>query len=820
MKKKTKDRSTSKPKETAPASSDLGTSAARSSRGRGGTDGTRGGRGRGSDRARGSSRGGRGNHNATNGARHTKADAVPMSDSSVAVTQSPGWDSSVQADNTSLDASWENVTAEAAQAIAEVSKPSSKPDGTRSWASMFAKPKPAPAPPKVPATTSPEITSTPASKPDDDLPGLPPPVAVNEISEVPNTPPESEPNSSDVPNLTPPADELTETNLEQVPDASGPPATATAVSTTASTMDPRNAGTPLPPFQGKGNPRPPMGGFATTAWKAATGGRSASFQRKIHEQEESVVMPSKHAVDRAAVQFGSMGLGATSEDVDVDSDREDAETRAQPPQHSPVAPRASLPPAPQQTPFAPQAPSIETQSTPRQAPGLPPVTNTTASQQDQPLSAAESLVNPSNYGYNQFTDRYGTQGPSQTQKSYEPFGQQPQPPQTDTYPSSSQPQQSQPQAPISSAGNDMTSFYTTDNQRNTYQNNIYGNYQSQEPGNAQPRTGSAFGTSASQPGAQYATSHNPPGRFNQAGEAQNSGHSTPNPSLPVNQPHHMPQGQPGGQHGGYPYQSYPYNAGYSSYYVNHMGGNTHLYGRDRLPFDDVRRYDDQYISQNHQYQYNGSQAGYGGGMFGGKQGAFGQAHQGYGMSPQTSYDQQSASPANTGAFGSQLPSTGRESAATGGLTNYGRSGSTQPSENPPQQFPGTATSGGHTNVSDVFGRSQSGFQGHGHGVGAGSNEESLRGYNDNSKGPGGPSPALGQPGGRPGSAANPQGQGGYSGYPSHMNQQMHGQQGSQYGGAPGHQSGSQNQGYGGYGGYGGNYYGSSNRGGWAANYGH
>ena len=807
VKKKTKDKTVPKSKDSVLTAPELVASAPnRVGRGRGGSESSRGGRVRGSDRGRGSNRGGRGNHvAATNGTRAPKADIVTTSEPLATEAASTGWDSTTAQTDNMLDSSWEHVTPESVQvAAAEADKTSSKFDSNRSWASMFAKPKPAPTPPKsqpAPPTTE-KVAQSPEQPAADpiDLQGLPPP-PVNEISEIPNTPPTSDVNTQDVPTITPSADELTETNLEQVPDSSNPPATTTAASTVASTLDPRSVGTPL----SKSVARPPMGGYATTAWKAAgTAGRSASFQRKIQEQQEAVVMPGKHAVDRATVQFGSMGLNGTPEDLDFDSDREDAETRAQPPQHSPVAPRASLPPAPQSqqsAAFPPQAQVVEQQTTPRQAPGLPPVNH-----QDQPLSGEQT-----NYGYSQFNDRYGSQTQTATgQKPFEPFGQQ-QPSQQDNYPPTSQPQQSAQ----STSGNDTSSFYTTDNQRNTYQNNLYGNYQSQqqESGNPPNRAGSAFGTTAGQPASQYATSH-PQGRFNQ-GEAQASGNSTPNPvpgQQPPNQPPQMPQGQPGSQHGGY---GYPYSYGnYYSNYMNHMNQNSHLYGRERPLFDDVRRYDDQYISQNPQY-------GYGGVFGGGKQGMYGQGHQGYGMSPQASYDQHSGSPANTSAFGSQHPSNREPSS---GLGNYGRSGSTQPSENS-QQFPGTGATS-HNSVSDVFGRSQPGYQGHNQGLGGG-NEESLRTYNDKSQS--GPSPALGQPGNRPGSAVNAQGQNqgqsGYSGYPNQMNQQMHSQQGSQYGGAPsgfaGHQSGNQNQGYGGYGGgYGGNIYGNNSRGGWGGSYGH
>ena len=75
-------------------------------------------------------------------------------------------------------------------------------------------------------------------------------------------------------------------------------------------------------------------------------------------------MPGNREVDRAAVQFGAFNLNGSGEE-DVDGDREEPETRGQPPQHSPVAPRASLPPVPQPTSVP------ETFPTPKQSAGLP-----------------------------------------------------------------------------------------------------------------------------------------------------------------------------------------------------------------------------------------------------------------------------------------------------------------------------------------------------------------------------------------------------------------------------------------------------------------
>jgi hypothetical protein len=169
---------------------------------------------------------------------------------------------------------------------------------------------------------------------------------------------------------------LTETNLEQVPDESIPQPSATAASTAASSWDPRStAGTSTPYSALQTQPsstRPPASGFQASALKATgSSGRTPSFQRRVLDQEEAVRMPGNREVDRAAVQFGAFSLNGSG-DEDVDGDREEPETRAQPPQHSPVAPRATLPPAPQQA-----APVPETLPTPKQSAGLPAATHPT-----------------------------------------------------------------------------------------------------------------------------------------------------------------------------------------------------------------------------------------------------------------------------------------------------------------------------------------------------------------------------------------------------------------------------------------------------------
>ena len=869
VKKKTKDRAQPKPKEnSAPVNETANVKI--NGRGRGGSESVRGARSRGSDRARGISRGGRAS-SAVNAPRNPKPDKAP------ADVPAPEKDETAKVDgvemaaddvspaeNTNLSSSWENINAADAHVgapPAETPQASSRPDGTRSWASMFAKPKAAPVP--VPKKTSqPPPSAEAPSEPSlvDNLvatepiaPDLPQPLPVQDHEPI--DPERSQPirdvSSGQVADITPSKDELTESNLEQVADVSAPAPTATAASTVASTLDARVAsGASQVPSS-----RPPMGGFATSAYKAtATPGRTTSFQRKIMEQQEAVVMPGKHAVDRAAVQFGSLGLNGESEEWE--GDREDPETRAQPPQHSPIAPRASLPPAVQFQ--GPLSQSGTAEPAPKQAPGLPPANPHAFGHLSQGDQAPSHPAPQQGYSYNQFSNRNGppttqAEAAAPAQKPYEPFGSQLQSQYSGFPPTASTESQAFAQTSQasgqSSAPGDM-SYYSTDNQRHPYQPYYAGIGQQSQPSPreapAQQRVGSAVGTSGAEQPSQHVphqTQSQFQARYGQIGEGTNSGNSTPNPPGPHGHGHQgssavyqAGQGQAGGQQGGFPYshQYYNYPQQYSSY------GSQHPYGRERPMFDDARRYEDSYMSHNPSYGYGAGQAGYGGGPFGGaghKQGMYGQSHQGYGQ--HSSYNQDPSSAAAPGGYGQQGNSN-QETGASG-FGAFGRSGSTQPADNQ-QQYPGGAP-GSFGGMSDVYGRSGPSYPGQSQSMsnhqGSQQNaaEESLRAYQDNAKMAGGPSPASNAPGRRPGSAANngqmPGGistsQGQSQSYGSYPGSQMHGQHGSQYGAGPGgigghHQSGAQghlNSGYGQYGGaVGGSYYGSNSRGGWGGNYGH
>lgn len=204
---------------------------------------------------------------------------------------------------------------------------------------------------------------------------------------------------------------------------------------------------------------------------------------------------------------------------------------------------------------------------------------------------------------------------------------------------------------------------------------------------------------------------------------------------------------------------------------------------------------------------------------------YGQLHHGY--APQSSYE---TSTPGASASGNSSSLQGREPAFTGGFNEYGRSASSQTQS---QQhgsnynaFPGDHQEG--------FGRSPSTMASQ---YSQQPSDSALKPFQEQKSGA---SPNLGPPG-RTGSAANnggyagtqsnfpaPQSQGGFSGYPSHMNQ-LHSNHGSQYGGFGGlggqHQGNAQSHqggGYGNYGagGFGGNNYGNYSRGGWGGNYGH
>ncbi|OQV03798.1 CUE domain-containing protein isoform 2 [Cladophialophora immunda] len=713
-----------KPKEIPPASTDASTRG----RGRGNFEGR--GRGRGAERG---ARGGRGAKSVS--AAHTNGTKpAQTTDGLDSATPAPADAAAVDTAPTNGDAtateSWPNEPGKDSLTSLQTEEPkpasaaapaTAKPGG---WAGLFAKPPPAPAPKKAPAPPPPAVAQP------EQLPVEPEPV----IEEpVPPTEPIAPPPIEAVDYNQEGPNELTEQNLEKLPDTSHPIESATAASTVASTQDPLAA-----PEASKTAARP-VSGYAATALKA-TGGtsRSASFARKVMEQQEAVVMPGNHAIEKAAVQFGKLGLNGP-DDIDVDEDREEPETRTQLPDDSPAAPRASLPPAvpeAQQTPAAaPTQPLAEASATAqRQAPGLP----------SAPQPAHEPSPQTSSAYAEQY--RYG-----QGQKPFDPFGQ---PPTT----------QAQTQEPFSNQVPSQPSTATSQPDYSSYYGRDAYNYYGYGHGQDAQRSGSTFGTSAPDSQGQYATSRPQHGMGQQ--EAQGSGQNTPAPGIPGH-PTQQPSGHMQQNQGhGYPGYGYPsaYNQQYPQYGANYMGSINHRYGVNRPMFDDVRRQENEYYGS--QYNY-GAQNHYGNTY---KSNMYGQPQQGY------SYEH-SSSPANVSGFGRE-----------GG---YGRAGSAQPSE-AQQSAAGSTSFGG---MPDPFGRSSSSF-----GQAQGLAQQHGAHSEDPAK-PSGPSPSM--QGGRPGSAVNSfpgQQQGGLPPPSQHSGQQAFGAY-PQYGGGlgSGHQNTHQNTGYGGYG---------------------
>ncbi|PTB66997.1 hypothetical protein BBK36DRAFT_1199135 [Trichoderma citrinoviride] len=681
----------------------------------------------------------------------------------------------------------------------------------KTWASMLrqstapkvvpALPKEAPAP-KPAEPVEPEPVPETAAAPVEPEPAKPEAEAEAESTPVaeqatPVAPPAATEPAAEI---KPTPDELTETNLEQVVDVSAPPPTDTAASTAAGSWDPRQSppptnATPLSAAQQQQQTqRAATSGFAATALKATTeraAPRTPSFQRRVLDQEEAVRMPGNREVDRAAVQFGAFNL---DDDEDIDGEREEPETRAQPPADSPVAvPRTSLPPATQPVAmpetFAPKP-------TTAPPPGM------------TPNAAQQPIPNTQQFG------RFGQSGPHELsatqQKPLDPFNQgatpASQPPFDNFAAQTSQPPAQQPGAAFSSAPSDYSAYYTANQQdRNPYA--FYGQHFGQQGAHAQPegvpsqqRGFGGYNASQSDNLSQYpqsGTGHNQP-RFGGSTDNQNSGHSTPNPVTQAQQQQPQQQGGPGSQpqaHGQYPGYNHPY---YSNPYY-------------------------------HQYY-----SGYGQGGFGpyGKGAIYGQP---YGVSPNAPYDHTSS----PGTFGPS--SLHRDSPLGSGLGDYGRAGSAQAASQPGL---GGSTFG---SMNDSFSRGASSFQSQGQSFSsqtqpsAGSSGDELKPFGE-TKTSSGPSPSLGAP--RPGSATNtapgqsgslppPQTSqmgGGYGGYPSHL--QGHGLHGSGgYGmgaGAAGNQHSTPYGSYG-QGGFGsGGYYSTAQqqqqgqqqqqRGGWGGNY--
>lgn len=872
----------SKPKKTstkpkAKESAGLTESSGNSRPARGGRGDSGRGRARGAERARGSR--GRAASHATTTNGHRIKDNQQLS---IPTDESSGWGKTTTTDDSTApawgatDSTAETTTTPTlAPAVAStttdpIPQPTSIPPQTaqKTWASMLRQstaPKPAPKPKEVPAP-----------KPAESIEPLPPvePAAPKTELQADATPEETDkptppPAAVEAPNIVEPEvalphpeDDLTKQNLEQLPDESNPPPTATVASTTADSWDPRQAQqtsaavTPLSASQAQHqNARAAPSGFAASALKATERptARMPSYQRRLLEQEEAVRMPGNREVDRAAVQFGAFSLNDGEDDID--GDREDPETRGQPPLESPSQPRATLPPVPQQS--APIPETYPTQkpvaSLPQQSPSIgenpanpyyptSQITNihlatpvapptgpaATTAQRMSHYPQSPHLTNiisaPQAPSANQQFGRFGQTNAQESagfpQKPYESFAQQ----QTaatsagsfDSFPTATTQAPGPQNAAFSSAPGDYSSYYTADqHSRGAY--NYYGQYNQQsgqnhhEGPNSQTRGFGGYNASQNDNLSQYPQSAAQQSRFGAAAaaDAQNSGHNTPNPpsqtqqqqtSAQASQPQsNLHQQQPHGSQ--YPYAAHPYFS--SPYYAN-------------------------YIQQHYGGAYG--QGGYGGAPYG-KGGMYGQPHQ-YGMSPQGPYDHAS-SPATSGFAQSSLGA--RDSGLGSSVDNY-RAGSTQSGA---QGSLGSGFGGIH----DTFGRG-SAYPQAGQGFGNPNAQASNVGSGDDlkpygeTKATGGPSPLAAAA--RPGSATNntpaasglpppqsaQQGIGGYGGYPSHI--QGHGVHSNQSAGSGYGLGGSSAQSHGSTpygGGFGGNqgfsqYYGGrqQQQGGWGGNY--
>jgi hypothetical protein len=360
----------------------------------------------------------------------------------------------------------------------------------------------------------------------------------------------------------------------------------------------------------------------------------------------------------------------------------------------------------------------------------------------------------------------------------------------------SQPPSQQPGGAFSSAPSDYSSYYTANQQeRNPY--TYYGHQFAQQQGaHGQPdsvpgqqRPFGGYGASQQADNlSQYPQSgagvHAQPRFGAGAGEAQNSGHSTPNPTTQAQQQQQQQAATAPGSQPQYP--------NYHPYYNN--------------PY---------------YQQYYGSYGQGGFGPYGGKGGMYGQP---YGMSPSGPFEH-----ANSPASFAQS-SLHRESGLGSGLGDYGRTGA---GASQAGGAPGLGGSSSFGSVHDSFARGASSFQSQGPGFnsqaqtgGNASANDDLKPFGD--KAGSGPSPSLG--GARPGSATagtnapagqsglpppqtSQMGAGAYAGYPNHL--QGHGLHGSSAYGMGG--TGGANQhgntpygsyGQGGFGGSGGGYYGS------------
>ncbi|EPS44331.1 hypothetical protein H072_1680 [Dactylellina haptotyla CBS 200.50] len=884
VKKKTKE----KPKSKGPATAatDDGSRSGRGGfkSGRGGFEGTRGGRGRGatdrgSTRGRGgqAARGGKTNGTAEGAATESSDWPTPdgaddHADTKDPFAEVPTWKSVAASDpTTSLLEKARSVTPAAPMTASE--KPAAKSSvpaepPKKTWASLLHTPAPPPPPPQPTPVTAPKKVQSPVipkveqpvpvSIPEPELESgsdaalpppqeqptsLPPPVVAPTVKKSPIIPPAlpeiatpklpqpelaaptttesskvtedpapetvaSEETPATEESLPPPSlDKLTEENLEKIENVAPTPPTSTAASTAATT--------PIPSHSQANKGLHPM----------HRGPGLRSGLRRMLDQHEPVVMPRDNPIDRATVQFGSMGLNGDLDDSEEVEQVEKPETVA-PPQQSPIGqPKASLPmPIPTatsniaslgQAPTAQQPqqiPEPQPQAVPiRHAPGLAAPTQppSHANPLSSSPSAAQHIPQQPSQPHSQSLPRGSGFGSDQSK--FDSFGQQPHlsGQQNPVGQSPFGGYQSQNQQQGGNSADPYANYYASGDPArnsafNTFYNNAYQQGQNQqqgqqqqpsEPASSQPRSSSALGggVTASAESAQTGAT---------AGSQQQGQQSRFGASFQGNdsaQPGAQANAQQAPQH---PSQQYPMHPSYYPYY-NYMSMYNH-YG------------------------------GYPKGAF------YGASPQGY-MSP-GGYEH-SSSPAGYSGFGAPS-SQGRDST----LNEYGRAGSTQAQVQHQGQSQHSNLGYGSGGVPDYMSpRQQSqlgsfGSQqqlGLGGGQQGGHSEDTLKPYGE-SKAPTGPSGNTAGAPGRPPSTSGLQGQGGQSqlpqnqshqqqqtpmgaaaGYPHHLQGQSQQHTPLMGGGNVAHQGGQHGSGYGQmYGGFGGSYpqYGSQGgnrqQGGW------
>jgi len=505
-----------------------------------------------------------------------------------------------------------------------------------SWASkLFSKPAPPPpapvqkipSPPKQPPV-QPEPVPQPEPEPEPQEPepveeSLPPPKEPSpEVQPAPATPepveptpepvepePIPDPEEEAVPEVPEvklsPAQPLTEVNLGKIDDATLPPLAMTQASTIASsTAAPAAAASisapPPQPTVTTPQPAPSRPVHSGVVMPKGTPGRGSSYNRRVLDQQEGVVMPGNHgAVEHTTLQFGSMGLNG---DIEDEEEVEQAETVSQPPQPSPIAqPVTSLPPTgPSQLPVS-QPPAAEALPTPRQAPGLPLHPQTVPQQpSSQPPAAPQSMAQQQHQLNSQLPGHYNRYPIPETQtqtKSFDAFAHSaqqqsipPHQPQAQTQPQAQpqaygnyapsplQPQQQPSHIGIGvSAAPDQQPQYNYYNERSQppgfgapYTSNYMQQAQSQQDaGTNQQRASSGLGGATGEGLGQVPTSAGTTSQVQQqqtsrypgqTGE-QGSGHATPSPAIPTVQQTSQPH-QPVGQHPTqafqYGYQQHPY----------------------------------------------------------------------------------------------------------------------------------------------------------------------------------------------------------------------------------------------------------------------